>query len=353
MLHRIAFRPMSILSILGFALTGATAQGPGPHTLPAALAAPGTPIQIPKQGPGVFAEGVISDWSGNVYSNEMGNARRTMRLAAGGDTSKAWRSANDAPNGMWVDTQNRIIICQQRAIVRVKAAAVFDNRTDTLYAYPAGTGRDFNDVTGDSKDNLYFTNFEGRSVYFRDGATGQTREVLANRPKPNGIEWDEERKVVYVCENEAGKVAAYDVGADFSLSNRRDFATVPGADGIVLDVLGNVYIASFGSAVHVYGADKSEQGRIPIAGSQLTNLAFGGADFKTLFMCTNVGLYKLPMKVKGYKTGNPSVTLRPALRRESQPSHWAVRCGVIRSGGPFAGADLPILRPDGRLTLPR
>jgi sugar lactone lactonase YvrE len=355
--YRIDIRPRTVKAVLSFALTGALnlawAQGSGPHTLSATLADPGTPAKVAKQGPSVFAEGVASDWSGNVYSNEMDMARRTMRLAVGSDTSKAWRTAIDKPNGIWLDQQNRLVICQTRALVRVKAAEVFDNLTDTLYAYPAGTGRDFNDVTGDSQDNLYFTNFEGRSVYFRDAATGQTREVLSNRPKPNGIEWDEERKVVYVCENEAGKVAAYSVGADFTLTARRDFASVPASDGIVLDELGNVYVVAFGSAVHVYAPDGSDLGRIPLSGNQVTNLAFGGADFKTLYMITNVGLYRLPMKVKGYKTGKPStVGLRPYRipGLAAAPSTWTVERGSLRPAGSVSGS-LPgvALRPDGRL----
>lgn len=292
--------PALVLACAGWSL----AQNP--HTLPADLAAPGTPALIPRAAGGtaaVFSEGVIADWQGNVYYNEMAPNNRTMQVKAGESAAAAWRPALDPPNGMWLDTQNRIVICQTRAIVRVKAGAAFDNKTDTLYRY--ATPQDFNDVTGDSKDNLYFTNFNGRSVFFRDAATGTTREVLSARPKPNGIEWDEERKVVYVCENEAGKVAAYNVGADYALTGRRDFATAASSDGIVLDELGNVYVVAFGAAVHVLAPNGTKLGEIPISGNQMTNLAFGGADFKTLFMVTNRGLYKLPMKVKGYKTGQP------------------------------------------------
>jgi gluconolactonase len=109
-------------------------------------------------------------------------------------------------------------------------------------------------------------------------------------------------------------VVAYDVAADFTLSNRTVFATVTLPDGIVLDQHGNVYAVSFSNGVHVFAPDKTPLGQIPIPGVQLTNLAFGGADFKTLFLVGNRGLYRLPMAVKGYKTGNPSVSLRPLGR---------------------------------------
>jgi hypothetical protein len=100
------------------------------------------------------------------------------------------------------------------------------------------------------------------------------------------------------------------VGGDYSLSNRRVFDSVASCDGITLDEKGNVYSVSFSTGVvHVRDADGKKLGVINIPGQQMTNVGFGGADFKTLFMITNKGLYKLPMKVKGYKSGQPSVSL--------------------------------------------
>ena len=309
-----------LASALTFGVSSAIAV---PHTLPSELAAPGSPVLVPKIGGDVFGEGVIADWDGTIYNNQMGTNNRTMQLKVGQDTSKPWRTAKDAPNGMWLDTKNRIVICQTRAMVRVKAGSPWDGMTDTLYKYPAGTGQDFNDVTGDSKDNLYFTNYQGRSVYYLDGETGQTKVVLSGRPFPNGIEWDEERNVVYVAENETGKVAAYTVAGDHTLVNRKEFATVAGSDGTVIDELGNLYVVSGGVSAMVFKPDGTKLGEIPIPNVQFTNLAFGGADFKTLYMIGNKGLYKLPMKVKGYKTGAPVVSIgrrsaKPLIYREAQ-----------------------------------
>jgi sugar lactone lactonase YvrE len=308
-------KPMIARSIFLFAAIHAAASAlmaQGNHSLSAMLAAPGAPVLMPRVSASVFSEGVAADWQGNVYFNEMDQNKRTMQVKAGQDSGRIWRQAKDIPNGMWLDTENRLIICQQRAIVRIKAGAAFDNKTDTLYKY-ATTGQDLNDVTGDSKDNLYFTNYDGRSVYYRDAVSGATREVLSNRPKPNGIEWDEERKTVYVCENEAGKVAAYSIGTDHALEGRRDFSTVAEADGIVLDSAGNVYAVSYSNGVKVFSPAGDPLGEIPLSGSRLTNLAFGGADFRTLYMITDKGLYKLPMKVKGYKTGAPTVSLEKSM----------------------------------------
>lgn len=288
--------------------TSACAQSQ--HTLPDSLAAPGAPVPIPRTGGAgatVFGEGVAADWQGNVYFNEQDQSNKTMQLKVGQDTAKPWRQAADNPNGMWLDAQNRLVICQQKALVRVKAGAAFDNQTDTLYK---NTGQDLNDVTGDSKGNLFFTNYMGSTLFFRNAATGETKPVFTNINRPNGVEWDEERKRLYLHEFGAGTVQLYDVADDYSLSNKRSFSSVPACDGITLDEKGDVYSVSYSTGVvHVYDPNMKKLGEITIAGQQLTNLGFGGADFKTLYLVSNKGLYKLPMKVKGYKGGQPSSSI--------------------------------------------
>lgn len=346
--------PSILLSLLASLLLCAAlpAAAQGPHTLPANLAPAGTPVLIAKEGgaTAVFSEGVAADWAGNVYSNQQDNQDRTMILKVGTDTSKAWRKAVDDPNGMWLDPQNRLNICQMKAIVRVKAGATWDNQVDTLYKYPTSTGQAFNDITGDSKGNLYFTNFQGLTVYFRNAQTGETKAVLSNvTGSPNGIEWDEERKLVYLHVHYSNKVVAYTVADDYSLTNPVDFTTVNLPDGITLDELGNLYIVSFNDRVNVYSPAKTKLGEIVftgITGHQITNLAFGGADFKTLFMITNKGLYKLPMNVKGYKSGQPSVSIRRPIARvlPGNPAAWMPGLAVRADGRKVVAAAPMFLR---------
>jgi len=278
------------------------------HTLPASLAAPGAPILTPRVTETVFGEGVAADWQGNVYYNEMGSEKRTMILPVGKDSSKEWRKSVDNPNGMWVDTQNRLVICQSRAIIRVNTGATYDNKVDTLYKVFVDN-QEFNDVTGDSHDNLFFTNFQGNTVFFRNAATEKTIAILTNQGMPNGCEWDEERKRLYVGENGINLFSYYTVNTDFSLTNKTKVDSVKSNDGMVLDEQGNIYCVSYGVGVQVYSPDRVLLGKIPLPNHNFTNLAFGGVDFKTLYMITDTGLYKLPMKVRGYKSGNPTSAL--------------------------------------------
>jgi sugar lactone lactonase YvrE len=337
-------KPMRRSTLKAFAAAlslASVGQAQSPHTLSADLADPGTPVLVPRTGGGgsnVFGEGVVADWQGNVYFGEQSPSNKTMQLKAGQDTAKFWRQAADNPSGMWLDAQNRIVICQQHAIVRVKAGAAFDNQTDTLYK---ASGQDLNDVTGDSKGNLFFTNYMGSTVFFRNAATGETKTVFTNISRPNGVEWDEERKRLYLHEFLIDTVAVYDVGADYSLSNRRGFAGVPACDGITLDERGDVFSVSYSTGVvHAFDPDGKPLGTISITGQQMTNIGFGGTDFKTLYMITIRGLYKLPMKVKGYKSGQPVISI-------AKPMHYreGSRDGMSEVLG-------PVFRLDGRRIEP-
>jgi len=209
---------------------------------------------------------------------------------------------------MWVDTQNRLIICQTRAIIRVNTGATYDNKIDTLFK-DSVYKQDFNDVSRDSHDNLFFTNFKGNDVFFLNASTKKVTPVLTNQGMPNGCEWDEERKRLYVGENGINLLSYYTVNPDFTLTNKIKVDSVKSNDGMVLDELGNIYCVSYGAGVQVYSPERVLLGKIPLPNHNFTNLAFGGADFKTLYMITDVGLYKLPMKVKGYKSGKQTLSI--------------------------------------------
>ena len=70
---------------------------------------------------------------------------------------------------------------------------------------------------------------------------------------------------------------------------------------MAMDCAGDLYVAS-GTNVVVFAGDQ-EKGRIAVSGVQsVTNVAFGGADHKTLYISglgSNPGLFQVPMTVAG------------------------------------------------------
>jgi gluconolactonase len=108
---------------------------------------------------------------------------------------------------------------------------------------------------------------------------------------------DESR--LYLADTSRGDVFVYDVAADGSLSNRTRFAAdAPGADGMAMDVQGNLYVTTTGG-VAVYAPDGARRGTIPVA-QQPANAAFGGADRRTLYITARTGLYRVRLPLPGF-----------------------------------------------------
>jgi gluconolactonase len=107
--------------------------------------------------------------------------------------------------------------------------------------------------------------------------------------QPNGLAFSRDQKTLYVSDA-TNTIRAFPVLANGELGTPRDFAK--GNDGLVLDAQGRVWAANGG--LSVYGSDGKLISSIPKPGSKdVTNLAFGGADGKTLFVTTFDGVYKL------------------------------------------------------------
>ena len=106
--------------------------------------------------------------------------------------------------------------------------------------------------------------------------------------------------ILYVDDYAANVVRTFAVAADGSTSGRKDFVSVTSPDGFGMDCLGNLYVAS-GSpgTMEVYSPSGSELGSVTVAAS-ISNMAFGGADGKTLYITAGKALYSLDMNLPGY-----------------------------------------------------
>jgi hypothetical protein len=106
---------------------------------------------------------------------------------------------------------------------------------------------------------------------------------------------------------------AYDVAADGSISNERQFASMaPNSDpdGITIDPAGNVYAAGNKDiwAWNPAGTKLFQLNMPAIAPATTaedpTNLDFGGADGKTLFITAGVSLYSVHLNIATPITGD-------------------------------------------------
>jgi gluconolactonase len=133
-------------------------------------------------------------------------------------------------------------------------------------------------------------------------AFGQFQENGSSQKvqKPNGVTLSIDEKTLYL----GGSSGLYEmpVAADGSVAEGTRVAAVNGGvDGMTKDCAGNLYVAS-GQDVVVLDEKNALIGKISLP-LQVTNVAFGGADRKTLFITTlgsDPKLFQVTLNVPGY-----------------------------------------------------
>ena len=116
---------------------------------------------------------------------------------------------------------------------------------------------------------------------------GEAREVADELAFPNGMVVTPDNRTLIVAESFAGRLTAFDIDDEGSLSNRRTWADGIAPDGICLDADGCIWTSS--------GYDAKDCGRVREGGQvlervQLDRFCFasmlGGPDRRTLFVLT-------------------------------------------------------------------
>ena len=176
-----------------------------------------------------------------------------------------------------------------------------------------------NDLIADGKGGAYFT--VGGAFYMNP--EGVVSTVEDQNIRSNGIMLSPDGRTLYVTNNT--NVLAFDVRADGSTANRRDFGALngdDGGDGMAVDSEGRLYVTG-NAGVHVLSPRGEHLGMIPTPRRAIT-LAFSGRDKKTLYVPqmgaigpdgkawatpegirnTAMTIYTLPMLAQGYK-GRP------------------------------------------------
>jgi gluconolactonase len=103
----------------------------------------------------------------------------------------------------------------------------------------------------------------------------------------NGIELSPDESILYVNESVQRKIWAFDVDRKGNISNKRLFASFEdyGFDGMKCDREGNLYVTRYGKGVIAVLSPQGQLVReIPLTGKRCSNLVFGGADGKTVFV---------------------------------------------------------------------
>jgi sugar lactone lactonase YvrE len=159
----------------------------------------------------------------------------------------------------------------------------------------SGIAGGWNEIVVDGRGNIYVNGMGfdvGSGEAFAPGVIalvtpdGAARQVASDIAFPNGMVVTPDNTTLVIVESFAGRLTAFDIAADGSLSNRRVWAPVPG-DGICLDAEGAIWCQSFEEGSRGAVTRVREGGEV-LQKVQLDRPCYactlGGDDGTTLFM---------------------------------------------------------------------
>ncbi len=269
------------------------------------------PNQAPEKLAGgfQFTEGPLWHPDGYLLFSDIHASRIYMYTPGGKPRVHIEPSGNS--NGLTFDREGRLLACEHSGR-RVSRQAPDGSMATVADSWDGKKLNSPNDVVVHSSGRIFFTDPPygikpeqaeiGFSGLYRIDADGSVTLLESDFDMPNGLAFSLDESVLYVDDTDRRFVYAFDVGADFALSNRRVFVDMNvGAtgdpDGMKLDTQGNFYITGPGG-VWVVTPSAEHLGTIAFP-EEPANVAFGGDDYKTLFVTAVTGLYCIHVNIAG------------------------------------------------------
>jgi gluconolactonase len=257
------------------------------------------------EGPVVLADGSI------LFTEN--RADRIVKVASDGAVS-TYLEKTGAANSLALSAKGELIAVQ----TATPGVAVLQPRPKVLAA--AFAGKSFNrpnDLALARAGDIYFSDPGAApaagaapvktGLYWLDRRT-RVHLIADDIRRPNGVALSPDERTLYVANTGGEYLIAYPIGADGAVGPRRDFAKLAGfketptgpssgADGIVVDAGGRVFVAT-SAGVEVFSPQGAPLGTIALP-KQPQNLAFGGTDRSKLYVVGRGSVYRISTLTRG------------------------------------------------------
>ncbi len=285
-----------------------------------------------------FTEGPAAAADGSVFFSDIAN-NRILRYSPDTGRFDVFRQPSGRANGLLFDPQGRLLVCEgnefgpndgRRRVARID---VVTGSVEILCDQFEGRRLNSpNDIACTSDGHIFFTDpcygdrstmeLDHDSVYHID-SDGRV-EIAVSQPdiqRPNGIHLSPDERTLYLvdsCPVMGGnrRIWAFDLDQRRRLSGQRlvfDFAPGRGGDGMAVDQGGMLYVAAgifrprgphettdVPPGIYLITPDGQLRGRIPIVEDVLTNVTFGGADLRTLYITAGKTLFTVRVGTPGF-----------------------------------------------------
>jgi gluconolactonase len=246
---------------------------------------------------------LFSDVIENRIMQWNGKDTPLVYLTPSGYTDTAHRDGENGSNGLALDRDGRLLLCQSgnRQVVRLNASWDSPRAAFTVLSakYQGKRFNSPNDLVADSRNNIYFTDpvyglpkhehdpsreipFEG---VYKINARGETMLLLDSISRPNGVALSPDEKILYVASSDdrhprwyayhldtAGNILDGRVLLD-GTAMKEKASVKQGADGFKVDRHGNIF-SSGPDGVNIISPEGKLLGLIHVYHRPTSNCAF-------------------------------------------------------------------------------
>ena len=258
-----------------------------------------------------------------LFSDIIGN---TMYRWSASDGVSVFRQPSNMANGNTLDREGRLLSCEH-ALSRV-------SRTDTNGHYEVLAshyeGRELNspnDIIVSRNGAIFFTDpnsgrgvpygvereqeLDFQGVFKLDPDSRELTLLADDFVLPNGLCFSQDESRLFVNDTRRQHIRVFDVNPDQTLSNSRIWASTDGdlpgvADGMKLDSAGNLYSSGSGG-IHVFAPDATPLGVIRTP-EVAANFTWGGENLSEMLITATQSIYRLRVKIPGYRPLEPNVS---------------------------------------------
>ena len=246
------------------------------------------------------AEGPVWDPEGKLYFTEI-FARKVHEYTVETGTFRVIRENSGGANGMAFDSENRLLMCEmleKRFVRREKDGSIVP-----LWERGQEDRGGPNDVVVSSRGITYFT-MPRQGIVYRMTLDDELTPFITAMPGINGVMLSKDEDRLFVTEYKYRKVHVFPIddkqgmaGPGQLFAEIQTKGTEHGTDGMAIDNKDQLYVTCLGG-IWIFDTQGNQTDFIPLPNEKVTNCAFAGEDFDTLYITTQQGLFVAKRKME-------------------------------------------------------